>query len=169
MTTHTRRHRVAIVFVAVLGLAGCAAHDDAPAAPTPSVTTLPDDASAATSPELLARANLTLPGSATGVQVTFIEDDYAYDASVTTFTAPRADVEAMCPDAGVYPMEDRGVIDFEAELLGEHAPQPGDVGCRTTVDGIASFVGLSEGDPTEAAVLVYDMFGPDRDADPEDR
>jgi len=98
----------------------------------------------------------------------FIEDDYAYDASVTTFTAPRADVEAMCLDAGVYPMEDRGVIDFEAELLGEHAPQPGDVGCRTTVGGIVSLVRLSEGDPTEAAVLVYDLLGPDGDPAPED-
>lgn len=151
-TTDSARVRArtwAAAVVVVLGIAGCGLAGDPAADATPT----PTPSSAA---EWLAEAGLVLPESATEVAVEDVELVRVEQASLVTFRAPRADVEAMCREAGREPLVDRSALDYEAEMLAEHAPQPGDSGCVTAFTApLAAFVRLAQGDPTDVAALVY--------------
>ena len=135
--------------VVVVGLAGGGGGGDPAGDATPTTT-------ASSAAEWLAEAGLVLPESATDVVVEDVELVQVEQASLVRFRAPRADVEAMCRDAGREPLVDRTPLDYEREMLGEHAPQPGDAGCVTAFTApLAAFVSIAQGDPTGVAVLVY--------------
>ncbi len=156
----TARARTWVVALSVvLGLSGCGLAVDRSADTTPTPTP-------STAVEWLAEAGMVLPESATDVVVEDVELVQVEQAALVLFRAPRADVEAMCRGAGFEPLLNRTPLDYHAEMLGEHAPRPGDFGCIVAfVAPLAAYVAIPQGDPTEAAVIVYQVPASTHDQD----
>ncbi|MBX9245610.1 hypothetical protein ICW40_12440 [Actinotalea ferrariae] len=152
-----RRTAIPAVVLVLALAAGCTpADDDEPAL----ARQLGTEESAETAPGLLSDAGLTLPDSAQDLRVSLVENEPFTDASVVTFSAARAEAEALCEGAGAESVEK--LPTHEAEMLGllgddgQAAVPDGTTGCSLTFgDDRTARVLLAPDEPVETTVLVY--------------
>ena len=145
------------VFVLAGLLTGCWLADE-PDVATPQASAAPlaaNDAAAA-APDLLANGGLTLPAPAVDIEVDLVTYDEFREVSVTRFMADRAAAEAMCTDAGGFPVEDLRHGGYEKAMLGDFVVEPGMKACRVPADPTTNArVFISPEDPARVTVLIY--------------
>lgn len=160
MTMHRTRPGPRLLGTLVLTalLAGCLGPTDRSEDEMPQATAAPlaaDDAAAA-APDLLTNGGLALPVSASDIEVDLITYDEFREISVVRFTADRAEAEAVCTDAGGFPVEDLRHGGYEEDMLGDFLVEPGMKACRVPADLTTNArVFISPEDPARVTVLIY--------------
>lgn len=172
MTSSTSRARRAVrplavgaALAAVLLAAGCTTADDAPPSrvTVPSAEPTPDATSTVSADDpagVLASYGLELPAGASAPQAQAGTDEVMSDVWLVTFTAPPADVEAMCVDAGIG--EPRVSLRLAADELARfgltEVPADSWICSASRPDDLQQQIRvLFDGDPATVRVALYTM------------